>query len=181
MVSMLMGLAGFHNRENGFCPKEQGQLCARFRSHFAHFAHFQATSSSNEQDICHKLPGALIKGADRSLDRADLPLLEKGLTALAADPGRDVIEGQVVSVPVNVERRRRALHCPATVNAVHDVSSFGGSDQRLCERALCGRKALLNHSTKARAPGLSWRNMGQRTSISCSTAIPICSPRRGTA
>ena len=43
----------------------------------------------------------LIKGSDRSLDRIDLPLLEVGLTALAANPGRDAIKGQVVAVPVN--------------------------------------------------------------------------------
>ena len=76
-------------------------------------------------DLCNvigcKLSDLFIKSSDCALYDGDLPVLETRLAALSTDPGRHCIERQVVAVPANVSGRRRAYHCPSTVDAMHDA------------------------------------------------------------
>ena len=52
----------------------------------------------------------------------DLLLLEQRFTTLRADPGRDVIDGHMAAVAVDVNWGLASLHCSLAVNALHDFS-----------------------------------------------------------
>jgi hypothetical protein len=62
-----------------------------------------------------------VYGFDDVLDGLDLLLLEQRLAALLADPGRDVVDGDMAAVAVNVDRSFAPLHGSLAVNAFHSV------------------------------------------------------------
>ena len=77
-----------------------------------------------------KLPSLSVEFLDSALHGFDFALLEVCLTALAADPSGDCIEPQMVAGSINMEGRIRALHAPATPDAVHLVLLALSCNQR---------------------------------------------------
>jgi hypothetical protein len=55
-----------------------------------------------------------------TLNRLHLALLEIWLAALAAYPGGNCLQGQVIPLAVNMKRRPSFRHFPLAVNAFHE-------------------------------------------------------------
>ena len=70
---------------------------------------------------CRALEAAalFVYGLDDVLNGLDLLLLEQGFAALFADPGRDVVDGDVAAITVDVDRSFAPLHGSLAVDAFH--------------------------------------------------------------
>ena len=61
----------------------------------------------------------LVDGLGDVLDGLDLLFFKQGLAALLADPGRNVVDGDVAGAAIDMDRSRSPLHSSLAVKAFH--------------------------------------------------------------
>ena len=74
---------------------------------------------SIESPYCRQLPGPLVYGSNYILNGIHFAFLKVCFSALCANPGRDGIEYQVITLAVHVERGSPSLHSALAMTTVH--------------------------------------------------------------
>ena len=117
-----------------------------FLSGNGNFRRVDRNAALRRLKVRNQLPNLLVKPLNGALHDVDFALLKVRLTALAANPSRNRVEHQVITVAVNMEGGARALHSSMTVDAVH----YGLLVRKSCSQSFLGGKMRRNDREQIR-------------------------------